>query len=267
MSKLQGKNILITGASSGIGQAIAIRFAKEGANVAINYRSGAEQAEETRCMARRARTNGGGKEMVVQADVSEETQVKTMVARVIEEFGSLDVLVNNAGIQKPAPSHEIETSDFDRVLAVNLRGPFLCSREAIRHFLDRGGPGVILNNSSVHEIIPKPKYLPYSISKGGTENLTKSLALEYAANGIRVNSVGPGAVLTPINKAWTDNPKARGEVESHIPMSRPAAAEEIASVFAFLASDDASYVTGQTIFACGGLTLYPEFRTAWSSGE
>ena len=267
MSKLQGRNILITGASSGIGQAIAIRFAKEGANVAINYRSGLVQAEVTRCMARRARTNGGGKEMVVQADVSEETQVKTMVARVIEEFGSLDVLVNNAGIQKPAPSHEIETSDFDRVLAVNLRGPFLCSREAIRHFLDRGGPGVILNNSSVHEIIPKPKYLPYSISKGGMENLTKSLALEYAANGIRVNSVGPGAVVTPINKAWTDNPKARGEVESHIPMSRPAAADEIASVFAFLASDDASYVTGQTIFACGGLTLYPEFRTAWSSGE
>ena len=267
MSKLQGKNVLITGASSGIGQAIAIRFAREGANVAINYRSGAEQAEQTLCMARKARTNGGGKEMVVQADVSDEAQVKTMVAKVIEKFGSLDVLVNNAGIQKPAPSHEIETSDFDRVLAVNLRGPFLCSREAIRHFLDRGGPGVILNNSSVHEIIPKPKYLPYSISKGGMENLTKSLALEYAADGIRVNSVGPGAVVTPINKAWIDNPKARGEVESHIPMSRPAAADEIASVFAFLASDDASYVTGQTIFACGGLTLYPEFRTAWSSGE
>lgn len=267
MSRLEGKNILITGASSGIGQAIAIRFAKEGANVAINYRSGAEQAEKTRCMARKARTNGGGKEVVVQADVSDETQVKTMVARVIEEFGSLDVLVNNAGIQKPAASHEIEISDFDRVLAVNLRGPFLCSREAIRHFLSRGGPGVILNNSSVHEIIPKPKYLPYSVSKGGMENLTKSLALEYAANGIRVNSVGPGAVVTPINKAWIDNPKARGEVESHIPMSRPAAADEIASVFAFLASDDASYVTGQTIFACGGLTLYPEFRTAWSSGE
>jgi len=267
MSKLKGKNVLITGASSGIGQAIAIRFAREGANVAINYRSGAEQAEQTLCMARKARTNGGGKEMVVQADVSDEAQVKTMVAKVIEKFGSLDVLVNNAGIQKPAPSHEIETSDFDRVLAVNLRGPFLCSREAIRHFLSRGGPGVILNNSSVHEIIPKPKYLPYSISKGGMENLTKSLALEYAADGIRVNSVGPGAVATPINKAWIDNPKARGEVESHIPMSRSAAADEIASVFAFLASDDASYVTGQTIFACGGLTLYPEFRTAWSSGE
>src|SRR5207247_9948295 len=223
-------------------------------------RSEAEQAEETRCMARKARINGGGKEIVVQADVSDEAQVKTMVAKVIEEFGSLDVLVNNAGIQKPAPSHEIETSDFDRVLAVNLRGPFLCSREAIRHFLSRGGPGVILNNSSVHEIIPKQKYLPYSISKGGMENLTKSLALEYASRGIRVNAVGPGAVVTPINKAWIDNAKARGEVESHIPVTRAAAAEEIASVFAFLASDDASYITGQTLFVCGGLTLYPELR-------
>ena len=266
MSKLQGKNVLITGASSGIGQAIAVRFAREGANVAINYRSGAEQAECTRKMARQVRTNGGGKEMLVQADVSDEAQVKAMFAKVIGEFGSLDVLVNNAGIQKPAASHEIDIQDFDRVLAVNLRGPFLCSREAIRHFLPRR-KGVILNNSSVHEIIPKPKYLPYSISKGGMENLTKSLALEYAGDGIRVNSVGPGAVVTPINKAWIDNPKARGEVESHIPMSRPAATDEIASVFAFLASDDASYVTGQTIFACGGLTLYPEFRVAWSSGE
>ena len=266
MSKLQGRNVLITGASSGIGQAIAVRFARDGANVAINYRSGAKQAECTRKMARQVRTNGGGKEMLVQADVSDEAQVKAMFAKVIGEFGSLDVLVNNAGIQKPAASHEIDIQDFDRVLAVNLRGPFLCSREAIRHFLPRR-KGVILNNSSVHEIIPKPKYLPYSISKGGMENLTKSLALEYAGDGIRVNSVGPGAVVTPINKAWIDNPKARGEVESHIPMSRPAAADEIASVFAFLASDDASYVTGQTIFACGGLTLYPEFRVAWSSGE
>ncbi len=266
MSRLNGKNILITGASSGIGQAIAVRFAREGANVAINYRSGADQAEATRQMAREARTNGGGREMLVQADVSNEEQVKAMFAKVIEAFGSLDVLVNNAGIQKPCPSDEIEAGDFDRIIAVNLRGPFLCAREALRHFLKHGG-GVILNNSSVHEMIPKPKYLSYSISKGGMENLTKSLALEYAGRGIRVNAVGPGAVVTPINKAWIDNPKARGEVESHIPMSRAAQADEIASVFAFLASDEASYITGQTIYACGGLTLYPEFRVAWSSGE
>ncbi|MCC7155425.1 MAG: glucose 1-dehydrogenase [Bryobacterales bacterium] len=268
MSNLEGKNILVTGASSGIGQAIAIRFAQHGANVAINYRGSAEQAESTRSMIRVLRNGGGpGKEMVVQADVSGEQQVRTMFARVIAEFGRLDVLVNNAGIQHPSASHEVEITDFDRVLAVNLRGPFLCAREAIRHFLSRPGGGVILNNSSVHEIIPKPKYLPYSVSKGGLENLTKSLALEYADRGIRVNAVGPGAVVTPINRAWTNDPRARREVESHIPAGRAATPEEIASVFTFLASDDASYITGQTIFACGGLTLYPEFRTAWSSGE
>lgn len=211
--------------------------------------------------------NSACKDLVVQADISREEHVRDMFAKVIEEFGSIDVLVNNAGIQKPAPSHEIELKDFDSVVGVNLRGAFLCSREAIRHFLERGGGGVILNNSSVHEIIPKPKYLPYSISKGGMENLTKSLALEYADRGIRVNAVGPGAVVTPINDAWIHNPEAKAAVESHIPMGRAARPEEIASVFAFLASDEASYITGQTVFACGGLTLYPEFRRAWSSGE
>ena len=267
MTRLEGKNVPVTGASSGIGRAIAVRFAQEGANVAINYRSGAGEAETTREQARQARSNGMGKEIIVQADISREEQVKAMFAAVLEAFGTLDVLVNNAGIQKPCPSHEIESADFDRILGVNVRGPFLCAREAIRHFLSGNRGGVILNNSSVHEIIPKPKYLSYSVSKGAMENLTKSLALEYAGQGIRVNAVGPGAVVTPINRAWIDNPKARAEVESHIPMMRPASPEEIASVFAFLASDDASYITGQTIFACGGLTLYPEFRVAWSSGE
>jgi glucose 1-dehydrogenase len=264
MPRLQGKNVLITGASSGIGQAIAIRFAKEGANVGINYPFAPDEAEITQKLVKEARAGAPGQEILLQADVSNEDQVKAMFVKVLETFGTLDVLVNNAGIQKACPSHELEAADFDRVLGVNLRGPFLCSREAIRHFLSRGG-GVILNNSSVHEIIPKPKYLSYSISKGGLENLTKTLALEYAGNGIRVNAVGPGAVVTPINKAWIDDPKARGEVESHIPMGRAANADEIAAVFAFLASDEASYITGQTIFACGGLTLYPEFRATWSS--
>src|SRR6266498_1359492 len=127
MSRLEGKNVLVTGASSGIGQAIAVRFAREGANVAINYRNGAEQAEATRAMAKAARSNGTGREFVIQADVSNEDQVKEMFARTIEAFGRLDVLVNNAGIQKPTPSHEIETADFDRVISVNLRGPFLCA--------------------------------------------------------------------------------------------------------------------------------------------
>jgi glucose 1-dehydrogenase len=182
MLRLKGKNVLVTGASSGIGQAIAIRFAREGANVAINYRSGPEQAAATLSMAREARigADNAGREFAVQADVAKEEDVRRMFAETIAEFGSVDVLVNNAGIQKPSASEDVEIADFDRVLGVNLRGAFLCAREAVRHFLATGRPGVILNNSSVHEIIPKPKYLPYSISKGGMENLTKSLALEYA---------------------------------------------------------------------------------------
>jgi glucose 1-dehydrogenase len=270
MQKLDGKNVLVTGASSGIGQAIAVRFAQEGANVAINFGSGAEQAEVTRAMVRDAYMANGPserRELVVQADVSIEEQVKAVFARVLEEFGRLDILINNAGIQRVSASHNIAMADFDRVLNVDVRGPFLCAREAIRHFLSRPGGGVILNNSSVHEMIPKPKYLPYSASKGALENMTRTLALEYADRGIRVNAVGPGAVATPINRAWIDDPHARAEVESHIPMGRVACPEEIASVFAFLASDDAGYITGQTIYACGGLTLYPEFRRPWSSGE
>jgi glucose 1-dehydrogenase len=186
---------------------------------------------------------------------------------VIDTFGTLDILINNSGIQKPVPSHELSAADFDKIINVNLRGAFLCSREAIKHWLSRKAPGSIVNNSSVHEIIPKPKYLPYSISKGGMENMTKTLALEYAGSGIRVNAVGPGATVTPINNAWINDENARAEVVSHIPMGRPGEADEIATVFAFLASEEASYITGQTLFACGGLTLYPEFRTAWSSGE
>src|SRR5688572_20807959 len=142
MLRLKGKNVLITGASSGIGQAIAVRFAQEGANVAINHRNSAEQAEVTLALAQKARTEST--HFVIQADIAQEDQVKSMFSKVLGVFGSLDVLINNAGIQKPCPSHEIETADFDRVLAVNLRGPFLCSREAIRHFLARGG-GVIIN--------------------------------------------------------------------------------------------------------------------------
>ncbi len=265
MSRFTGKSVLVTGASSGIGKAIAIRFAQEGASVAVNYRRDQAGAEDT--LASVVAAEPSGKHYVIKADVSDEAQVIAMFAEAVSKFGRVDVLINNAGIQVPASSHEIEMADFDRVLNVNLRGTFLCAREAVRHFLSHGKGGAIVNNSSVHEIIPKPKYVPYSISKGGMENLTRSMALEYADRGIRVNAVGPGAVVTPINKAWIDDPIARGEVESHIPMGRAATAEEIAAVFAFLASDEASYITGQTLFACGGLTLFPEFRTSWSSGE
>ena len=265
MKRLSGKTALITGASTGIGRAIAIRFAQEGANVAINYPFEADKADAETTQAAAANPSN---HIIVQADVSQEAQIATMFAQTIKALGRVDILVNNAGIlAAPAESHDTPTVDFDRVLAVNIRGAFLCSREAVRHFLSTNRKGVIVNNSSVHQTIPKPKYLPYSISKGAIENLTRTMALEYADRGIRVNAVGPGAVITPMNKAWKDDPPARAIVESHIPIGRSAEPEEMAAVFAFLASDDASYVTGQTIYACGGLTLFPEFRTAWASGE
>jgi glucose 1-dehydrogenase len=270
MPKLSGKNALVTGASSGIGEAVAIRFAREGANVVINYHTGKERAEAVQAKAREAAKTAGNsnyRDLTVKADVSNEEDVKTMFAKAVEALGSIDILINNSGVQKPAPSNDVEMTDYDRVVNTNVRGSFMCCREALRHFLQRGIKGVIVSNSSVHEIIPKPKYLPYSISKGGMENMTKSLALEYANKGIRINAVGPGAIVTPINNAWINDPKARAEVESHIPMGRAGTSEEIASVFVFLASDESSYITGQTIFACGGLTLYPEFAVAWSSGE
>ena len=270
MKRLEGKNALITGSSTGIGQAIAVRFAQEGANVAINYRKEAgeaDAAEELVHKACKAIKQAGCDDLIVQADISREDQVVRMFEEIIEKWGKLDILVNNAGVQKAGVSHEITTEDFDRVLSVNLKGAFLCSREAIKHFLSRPGGGNIINNSSVHQIIPKSKYLSYSISKGGMANLTRTLAQEYSNRGIRVNAVGPGAIVTPINKSWIDDPGLRKEVESHIPMGRAGTAEEVAAVFAFLASDDASYITGQTIYACGGLTLYPDFRRPWSSGE
>lgn len=267
-ARFQGKNVLVTGASAGIGEAIAVRFAQEGGSVAINYSRNVAGAEQTAEQVRKAHADGGFDDARVlhhRADVSDEAQVRGMYDAVLGAWGCLHVVINNAGIQKAAPSEESLTEDFDRILGVNLRGCYLCSREAIRHFLSRPGGGVIVNNSSVHEIIPKPQYLPYSVSKGGMENLTKTLALEYADRGIRVNAVGPGAIVTPINMNWINDPVAKGVVESHIPMGRAGESEEIAAVFAFLASDEASYITGQTLFACGGLTLYPEFRTTWSS--
>lgn len=270
MRRLEGKNALVTGATSGIGRAIVARFSQEGAGVAINYRKDEGKAEETLKAVQdicRSIEGYGCRSLTIQGDVSKENEVVRMFDEVVREWGRLDIVVSNAGIEKSSASHETTIEEFDETIAVNLRGAFLCAREAIKHFLSRGSGGVILNNSSVHEIIPKPKYLSYAVSKSGMSNLTKTLALEYANKGIRVNAVGPGAIITPINKAWIDDPARRAEVERHIPVGRAGTPEEIASVFAFLASDDASYITGQTIYVCGGLTLYPEYREDWSTGE
>jgi glucose 1-dehydrogenase len=265
---LEGRNVLVTGGSSGIGQAIAVRFAEYGANVAINYLRQPEEAAGTEeqvhaCVSKVRRE--GVRDVLVRGDVSNEDDVARMVGEAVDGLGGVDVLVNNAGIQISRPTEELSSDDFDRVLAVNLRGSFMCAREAIRHFLAEGKPGSIVNISSVHQLIPKPGYLGYSASKGGMQNLTRTLALEYAGRGIRVNGVGPGATVTPINRAWIDDPEKRRQVEEHIPMQRAGDADEMAGVTAFLASDDAAYITGQTIFVDGGLTLYPSFLTPWSS--
>jgi glucose 1-dehydrogenase len=265
---LNGRNVLVTGGSSGIGQAIAVRFAEYGANVAINYLRAPEEAHDTEervhACVRKVRQEGV-RDVLVGGDVSDEEDVARMVGEAVEGLGGLDVLVNNAGIQVSRPTEELSSADFDRVLAVNLRGAFLCAREAIRHFLADDRTGSIVNVSSVHQLIPKPGYLGYSASKGGMQNLTRTLALEYAGRGIRVNGIGPGATVTPINRAWIDDPAKRAQVEEHIPMRRAGEADEMAGVTAFLASDLAAYITGQTLFVDGGLTLYPSFLTPWSS--
>jgi glucose 1-dehydrogenase len=265
---LRGKNVLVTGGSSGIGQAIAVRFAEYGANVAINYLRQPEEARDTEeqvhaCTAKARQM--GVRDVLVGGDVSNEDDVVRMVGEAAEGLGGLDILVNNAGIQISRPSEELSSADFDRVLAVNLRGSFMCAREAIRHFLADEKGGSIVNISSVHQLIPKPSYLGYSTSKGGMMSLTRTLALEYAGRGIRVNGVGPGATVTPINRAWIDDPVKRAQVEEHIPMQRAGEADEMAGVTCFLASDMAAYITGQTIFVDGGLTLFPSFLTPWSS--
>jgi glucose 1-dehydrogenase len=265
---LRGKNVLVTGGSSGIGQAIAVRFAEYGANVAINYLRRPEEAKDTEeqvhaCTSRVAQM--GVRDVLVGGDVSDEDDVVRMVGEAVEGLGGLDILVNNAGIQISRPSDELSSADFDRVLAVNLRGSFLCARETIRHLLAEEKPGSVVNVSSVHQLIPKPNYLGYSTSKGGMQNLTRTLALEYAGRGIRVNGVGPGATVTPINRAWIDDPVKRRQVEEHIPMQRAGEADEMAGVVCFLSSDMGAYITGQTVFVDGGLTLFPSFLTPWSS--
>jgi glucose 1-dehydrogenase len=269
---LRGKVAVVTGGSSGIGQAIAIRLGQEGVDVAINYVGRPEGAEETKesiehgvdiCMKQMA--EAGTKPILVAADVSNAGEVAAMFDQVLSEYGRIDYLINNAGIQIAEDTEKLAVEDFDRVLAVNLRGAFLCAQQAVRHFLDAGRGGSIVNVSSVHQVIPKPRYVGYSVSKGGMQNLTHTLALEYAARGIRVNGIGPGATVTPINRSWIDDPVKRAAVESHIPMRRAGDAEEMAAMVAFLCSDEAAYVTGQTIFVDGGLTLYPSFETTWSS--
>lgn len=267
MKGLKGKTAIVTGASSGIGQAISARLGAEGCNVVINYRSDAEGAETTAQTAQQEAQSAGYtiKTHTVQADVSQEADIARLFKQTIDAFGNVDIVVNNAGIQIEEASHEVSTDDFDKVINVNLRGAYLCSREAVQQFLRQQQPGVIINVSSVHEVIPRPQYISYSISKGGMGNLTRTLALEYAQAGIRVNAIAPGATVTPINEDWVNDPQKKAEINSHIPLARPGTPEEMAAATAFLVSDEASYITGQTLYIDGGLTLYADFREPWSA--
>jgi glucose 1-dehydrogenase len=266
--RLGGRFALITGASRGIGRAVAERFAQEGATVAINHVGDADEARVALASveaASAAAGHGSPRHAIVEADVSSAAAVDAMVERLAADWGRIDILINNAGIQAATPGDGRETAALEAVIAVNLLGAAHCARAAIRHFLSRDGGGAVVNTSSVHEVIPTPGFLAYSMSKGGLGNLTRTLALEFADRGIRVNSVGPGAMLTSMNDSWRNDARLRGEVERHIPQRRAATPEEIAPVFAFLASDEAAYVTGQTLYADGGLTLYGDFKENWAS--
>ena len=260
--KLKGQSALVTGASSGIGKAVAIALANEGANVVINCSSHPEHGHE---VADEIKANGGTA-MVYQANVAKEDEVQAMFAAMYKEYGTIDILVNNAGLQKDSPFAEMSLADWQLVIDVNLTGQFLCAREAVKEFLRRGvvaersvAAGKIICMSSVHEVIPWAGHANYAASKGGIMLLMKTMAQELAPQKIRVNAIGPGAIKTPINQSAWETPEALNNLMTLIPYKRIGQPEDIGKVAVWLASDESDYVTGITLFADGGMTLYPGF--------
>ncbi|MBA3736290.1 MAG: glucose 1-dehydrogenase [Actinobacteria bacterium] len=253
LGDLDGKVALVTGAGSGIGYAIAERFAREGAAVAINY---LDRGDEAQALARDLAA-AGGKATALEADVSDAVAVTSLVAKIVERFGRLDVLVNNAGIEKSQPLLEIDESSWDRTLAVNLKGPFLCLQTVARQMKESGG-GSIVNISSIHEDFPFPGYTPYAAAKGGLRMLMRNAALELAPLGIRVNNIAPGAIATPINAATLADPRKVQRLQEIVPLGRMGKPEQVAEVALFLASRRSSYVTGSTYYVDGGIIRYAE---------
>jgi glucose 1-dehydrogenase len=261
---LKGQKALVTGANSGIGKAVAIALAQAGADVVVNYVRDDASANDVVS----AISACGVRALAIQADVSQEPQVEAMFARMLKELGTIDILVNNAGLQKDAPLEEMTLAQWNTVIGVNLTGQFLCAREAVREFKRRGvikevsvSAGKIICMSSVHETIPWAGHVNYAASKGGVMLMMKSIAQEVAPYRIRVNSICPGAIRTPINTdAWA-TPEAYDALMKLIPYGRIGEPQDIGRVAAFLASDQTDYINGACIFVDGGMTLYPGFAT------
>lgn len=262
---LCGQKALVTGASSGIGRAIALAFAQAGADVVVNYISSESQAREVCAAAERF----GVRALALRADVADEHHVQRMFAQMLAQFGTIDILVNNAGLQRDAPFEQLTLEQWNEVIGVNLTGQFLCAREAIREFKRRGvrpevscAAGKILCISSVHEVIPWAGHVNYAASKGGVMMLMKSIAQEVAPDHIRVNSICPGAIRTPINAESWKRPEAYEELVERIPYQRIGEPEEIGRAAVWLVSDYADYVHGASLFVDGGMTLYPAFASS-----
>ncbi|BDM83304.1 SDR family oxidoreductase [Acaryochloris marina] len=261
---LQDQIALVTGASSGIGAAVAVALAKAGAKVGVNYARSSRGAEAVVSEI----TASGGKAIAIQADVSQEEQVIRMFEQLDQTYGTLDILVNNAGLQQDASMMDMTLEQWNKVISVNLTGQFLCSREAAKAFIRRGivperscSAGKIICMSSVHEVIPWAGHCNYAASKGGVMLLMKSMAQELAPHKIRVNSIGPGAIKTPINQSAWETPAAEAELLKLIPYNRVGEPMDIGKVAVWLASDESEYVQGTTLFVDGGMTLYPGFAT------
>ncbi|MFJ6436108.1 SDR family oxidoreductase [Streptomyces sp. NPDC091416] len=261
---LKGQTALVTGANSGIGRATAVGLGRAGADVVVNYVSGREAAEEVV----RDITSLGVRAVAHEADVSQETQVAEMVDRTVRDFGTLDILVANAGMQRDARFTEMTLAQWQKVLDVNLTGQFLCAREATKEFRRRGvvpevsrAAGKIICMSSVHQVIPWAGHVNYASSKGGVQMMMQTLAQELAPEKIRVNAVAPGAIRTPINRSAWETPEAREDLLRLIPYDRIGDPEDIAHAVVLLASDLMDYVVGTTLYVDGGMTLFPGFAT------
>ncbi len=253
---LHGRRALVTGGASGIGRSTVKRLAADGATVVINYIGDPDAAQDLEDEV----AKDGGRAVAIAGDVSAEEDVVDMFARARRELeGPVDLLVNNAGMEKPFSLVDMPLEEWNSVLAVNLTGAFLCARETARGLIADDAPGVIVNVSSVHEQIPWPQFSHYCASKGGMKLFGQTIARELAPHRIRVVSVAPGAILTPINQELIDDPDKRREVESEIPWGRMGRPEEIAAAISWVASAEAEYVTGATLFVDGGMTLYPRF--------